>query len=124
MNMTEDQLFRSIKPPPLKRGGEYYFAVAGAFALIEECNANDIAVIGIEAFRVTSGAVEPDLGLIADFSPSLGSQWSEVVSLNNRAAKEFLTKAPQDLLFTVVLCTSNEYSERVPSYDPRSPRGD
>lgn len=112
MTMTEEQLFRTIEPPPLKRGGEYYFAVPGARALIEKCNANDIAIIGIEAFRVTPSTVEPELGLIADFSSSLASHWSEVISINNGAAKEFLANAPQDLLFTFVLCSSDEYSER------------
>ena len=64
--------------------------------LIEKCAIEKYAIIGVEAFRLSDVATEPDPGWIADFSSLVNEQ-------STRAAEDFVRRAPRDRYFNFVV---------------------
>lgn len=52
-------------------GGVPLFDVLDAFKLVEYCERNNIAILGIEGFKVKGDRRIPDMDCIVDFSSSL-----------------------------------------------------
>lgn len=57
--------------PTLMWGGTPLFDVGDGIRLINYCKNNDIAVLGIEGFKIKGNKRIPDMDCIVDFSSSL-----------------------------------------------------
>jgi len=57
--------------PTLMWSGTPLFDVGDGMRLVDYCKNNDIAVLGIEGFKIKGGKRIPDMDCIVDFSASL-----------------------------------------------------
>ncbi len=82
--------------------------------LVETCNANNIAVVGIEGFIHTGGKIEPRLDLIADFSSLKSGDWQSYKASCNAAAERFLRASSQvpNVVFSFVLLAEHQWKAR------------
>lgn len=67
------EIFAGALPvsPTLMWEGVPLFDILDAIRLIEYCEGNDIAVLGIEGFRIKGDKRVPDMECIVDFSASI-----------------------------------------------------
>lgn len=96
--MTAEQLEREFTERGEIRGGILMLASEAAIDLVRRARAERIPVLGIDAFRLSPEATEPDSGHTLDFSGSScrTNPWAE--------AEAFLAdRVASDLRFEVVL---------------------
>ena len=105
----EQQLFGSFASAAVRRGKEFYFDRALAMQFLDRCDIDDFAVIGIEGFRITPTATEPDMTLIADYSGRLiTGEWGQIKRACNTDARQFVRAAPEGAFFNFVVSSSDE----------------
>jgi hypothetical protein len=110
---SESQLFETFADRAVRFGSEFYFSKAPAIEFIEACDENDFAVIGIEGFRINETMIQPDMGLIADYSEHLrDGNWPEMRRLNNAAARRFLEDVDSDVFLNFVIIDSFKAARR------------
>lgn len=91
---------------------ELSFAFPEALEVIQLCSANEIAVLGVELFKVredglyqTEKLTDYDLRMKQD--PSTQQEWPEYVRANNARAEEFVRQNPAGDDHVYVLTTSS-----------------
>lgn len=113
MNFRERRLFGVFRDSAIRRGNEFYFDRDRAMRFLETCDREDLAVVGIECFRITSDATEPDMNFIADYSSRLQSvEWPEARRMINAEARQFVASASEGLFFNFVVSSSEEHRQQ------------
>ncbi|MBS0352037.1 MAG: hypothetical protein JSR33_12825 [Proteobacteria bacterium] len=69
------QIEEKFKEYNLFQGGELYIRAPFLLEFIEECAKQNIAIIGIEGFKVINNQLEPKLDAIVDFSELTHADW-------------------------------------------------
>ena len=90
--MSEDEFWNQLAIQPLALGGEKFWSPAQALEVLHECDAKELAVIGLEGFFVERGQVQSILEAIADFSGTAGPDWRAFSRQCNEAAEHLLQK--------------------------------
>lgn len=83
--------------PTLIWGGVPLFNISDGIGLVEYCQKNDLAVLGIEGFEVRGDQRIPDMDCIVDFSASLNDEYFVAKSLE--ASKRILSGLPNGSIF-------------------------
>lgn len=83
--------------PTLIWEGVPLFDIADGIGLVEYCEKNDIAVLGMEGFEIRGDQRIPDMDCIVDFSASLSDECFLAKSL--AAIKRILSGLPSHSLF-------------------------
>lgn len=86
-------------------GNVALFNISDSRTLLSACEKNDIAVLGIEGFRVLKNCRVPDMDCIADFSKLLLSSERYFSANSREKAKKFIDDFTSDdilLEFTLV----------------------
>jgi hypothetical protein len=69
---------------------EMYLSPSAGLEIVDECQKNDLAVIGIETFVLKGDLMQPRLDLIADYSSTRITDWHEYRAICNASATLFL----------------------------------
>ena len=100
----EQRILTKVHGDVVSRGGEHFLDRHAALEFVAMCEQDNLAVIGIEGFRVTENGTQPDLEYIADYSSRLDAfEWPAVRCANNDDAKRFIELAPNILYFSFVV---------------------
>ena len=96
------------------RGNELYVKIPFAAKFIEESDKEQLAIIGIEGFRLNESRLEPQLDMIADFSGYIKGNYRLCIQLCNQAARGFLdsylsNKQYMDTVFNFFLINKDEF---------------
>lgn len=83
--------------PTLMWEGVPLFDISDGIGLVEYCEKNDIAVLGIEGFEIRGDQRIPDMDCIVDFSASLNDKYFFTKSLE--ASKRILSGLPNGSVF-------------------------
>ena len=103
--ITEDEIQSRFADRAIRRGEERYFNLATGYEFIEACAESNLAIVGVEGFRLIRDGLCPQLDVVADFSTYQAPQWREFQSHVTTSAKAFLDAiADRSLLvnFTVL----------------------
>jgi len=90
-------------PPTAWSTGVPLYDVASGMALLATCERSEIAVLGVEGFRLDGKSRTPDMDFIADFS--VFSKNPDFIAASVQAAYQFLEMAEEDssLVFEFLL---------------------
>ena len=94
--LTESEITDRFRPKGTKRGEELFLSLSHAVALLELCDRNSIAIIGIEGFFLRDGDLHPRLDEIADYSSAVADAWDSFVRICNDSAQAFLQSLCSD----------------------------
>lgn len=88
----------------MTQGGELLLPPGIALEVITALEEGDVAVIGVEAVRVTPNGTEPDLDHIADCADLGALTWELYRQAANRCARGFIAQLPAraDLFVSLV----------------------
>lgn len=75
------------------------FSVSDGLVLMDYCERNGIAVLGVEGFRLKEGSRIPDMDCIADFSELAEISGPAFPVRSIAAMKGFLSSMPEEELF-------------------------
>jgi hypothetical protein len=92
--MTFDEILERFRHGSELRGGEVLLSPGYALKVVSLCDRNELAVIGIESFRLSNDETEPLLDLIADCSQAVSSDWGTYRTAANNCARSFLAQLP------------------------------
>ena len=92
-------------------GGELYLSSTAAHDFVAACQENEIAVVGIEGFRVSGGKRIPLLDCIADYSATSAHTWQDFCRLCHEYSHKFLSAQPldQNMVFNLVTMSKDEW---------------
>lgn len=90
--MNEAQFWKGLGITPVEIGSEQFWSLAQAREVLRGCEANGIAIIGLEGFFVERGQVQALLEAIADFSSAAGAEWGSFVRACSRETKDVLAE--------------------------------
>jgi hypothetical protein len=76
------------------RGKELLLTPGDALEALLLCERSDVAVVGVEAFRLHGDTTEPLQNLIADCSPPPSANWRSYCENANTCARQFLGQLP------------------------------
>lgn len=76
--------------PTLLWGDTPLYSLRDAIKLLEFCELNDAAVLGIETFKIAGGKRIPDIDFIADFSALVAVTGSKFPAASRDAANVFI----------------------------------
>ncbi len=109
--MTEEELLRQYKTRGIIRGRELYLNLPDATNFISDCQANNLAVVGIEGFRESEGTITPDLNIIADYTDASPSDWDAFRNTCNSAAEQLIRSITTNgsLLINFVILSQTEW---------------
>jgi hypothetical protein len=109
--LSVDDITKQFRPYQARASKELYLDAQHALDFVRTCDANAIAVIGIEGFTLSGGKIIPRLDMIADFSSATAADWPTYQAMCNRAAIAFLTNAltEPDIVFTFELLPAAEW---------------
>ena len=85
--------------PTMLWGNVPLFSVSDSLLLMEYCVKNDIAVLGVEGFRVKDNSIIPDMNYIADLSELAALTGKSFPGKSVEAVKKFLDLVPMDGVF-------------------------
>ena len=108
--LSEQDLLTRFRNRGQMHGGELYLSSAAARDFVAACQENEIAVVGIEGFKVSGGKRLPLLDRIADYSATSADTWQDFCRLCNECSHKFLADQPldQNLAFTLVTLSKDE----------------
>jgi hypothetical protein len=91
--LTKQEIYDRYKSRSVS-GYEFYFRIPLALEFIDECNKNDLLVIGVEGFIHKDGKLESQLDLIEDYSHIYTSKrdWSTRKNICYEKAVKFLVQ--------------------------------
>lgn len=97
----------------LMLGGELYLRLGDALNFVKECEANNLAVIGIEGALMERNNLIPQIDKIYDASSSNSNSWEKYRGSVNNGALKFLENlsVTEGLYFTSVVISELEYME-------------
>ena len=109
--LSEHDLLTRFRNCGQIHGGELYLASAAACDFVAACQENDIAVLGIEGFKVSGGKKSPLLDCIADYSATSADTWQDFCQLCNEYSHKFLAAQPldQNIVFNLVTMAEDEW---------------
>lgn len=107
-NLTESEVYSLFADRMVVRGAEHYLQPSDAVELVDVCDENDLAVVGIEAFYVEEGGIAPISGLIADFSRGDARHWVEYRQACNAESSGFLRRIPAKVNLRVAVTVLSE----------------
>lgn len=95
----------SFDIPLQDRKGMILIHLENSGRFVDACRASKVLILGIEAFRLSDGAITPDSDLIADFSDLCSMPWDAACVESIRAAELYFESARNqgDLWFELVL---------------------
>jgi hypothetical protein len=113
---TETELYAPyLGRAKVQSGGEIFLNPSDSLDLVATCERMEIAVIGVEAFRIDARGTMPYSDAIADYSPRTTTPWRVFEQQCNRSALNFLQRAiaskGQETWFSFVLLDSAEYDD-------------
>ncbi|WP_144108542.1 hypothetical protein [Paraburkholderia sp. BCC1886] len=71
-------------------GREIYFTSAVSLKIPADCDANDVAIIGVDTFTIDQGGTYLHMDGIADYSSAVGDPWDAMRPLCNRSARSMI----------------------------------
>jgi hypothetical protein len=104
----------------IKRSNSLYFTPDDARTLVEQCEARDLAVLGIEGLTLDASGIQPHMDLLADYGALSidwsGVSWPEFRGRCNKSALGFFKFAEAadkegELVFYFSLLASHEYDD-------------
>jgi len=109
--LSEKELIDGFKSKGTFQGGELYLDTASALEFLDASQRNDMAVIGVEAFRRDNGHVTPLLDQIADFSTCKKESWPAFKDSCSNWSKEFIEQLPKGkgVVASFTLMTKSEW---------------
>ncbi len=95
----------------ISRGGEIYLRWESIAKFTNMCTQNNIAIIGIEGFKLKEEKIIPDMDLIADFSCSKDTAWNDYLQGCNESTKLFFDRivSGSNLIFCFTLLSEDEW---------------
>jgi hypothetical protein len=109
--LSEHELLARFHDYGQIHGGELYLASTAAHDFVAACQENEIAVVGIEGFKVSGDKRLPLLDCIADYSATSADTWQDFCRLCNKYSHEFLAAQPLDqhIVFNLVTMSKDEW---------------
>jgi len=109
--LSEQDLLTCFRHRGQMHGDELYLSSTAARDFVAACQENEIAVVGIEGFKVSGGKRLPLLDGIADYSATSADTWQDFCRLCNESSHKFLAAQPldQNLAFTLVTLSKDEW---------------
>ena len=101
----------------LIRGDEAFFDLKTAEAVVDYCEAHNLAISGMEGVTVEAGGLRPRLDCIADFSRDPGSSWEETVTKWDEGARRVLEAWEDtcpDVRVSMTVMSPEEWSQPTP----------
>ncbi|MCZ8049795.1 MAG: hypothetical protein GPI90_20905 [Microcystis aeruginosa K13-05] len=114
--LKEQQLFDLYSSYGFTQGGELYLPISHSLKFLQDCQQNELAIIGIEGFIYEEGEISPQLDLIADFSSISASDWQNYQNICNSAAKNFLLGVnikDKSMVFNFVILSRSEWENSI-----------
>lgn len=99
--MDEEELIQRFAERGVNRGAEWFFSPSVCLELVDECERNSLAVVGIEGFKIVDSKVFPKVDLITDWSEIEATNWAAFVAETSALSRKFIkTEVPtEDGLF-------------------------
>lgn len=82
----------------MTRRSSVYVKPHAAKAVVTQCEAHDVAVLGLEGFYVSANAIEPEMKLIRDFSRGSLTPWEMYRTKCNARAATFVSQELDEIL--------------------------
>ena len=105
LNVMNEFIFPGVGPEPTRLWGETpLFNLIDGYKLLVFCDEHDVAVLGIEGFKIVGDKRVPDMDCIADFSTLAMTAGELFPAESRKSAKYFLDSiSAPDTLFEFVL---------------------
>jgi hypothetical protein len=103
--MNEAELEDLFQSGSVVRGNLRFFDLDNARAFIDAAADNDIAVIGVEGFNLTSNDTIPLIDLVGDFSDAPSANWNQFRDATRASAKRFVDSITDGRVFVVFTLT-------------------
>lgn len=110
-NESKKNLYNKYKNSIYEAGGEMFIPLSLAESFIDDCRANNIAIIGIECFSIDKAGIKPLLDYIADYSKiKVLNVWGKKVEECYRLSVQFITniKEIENVFLNFVLVSKDE----------------
>jgi len=115
--MTFEQILDGFRRRGIVRGGELLLAPGDALDIVSRCEANNLAVIGIEGMQVSDDHTTPLQDFIADCSSASAATWNEYRDIASACSRAFLTRLParSSLFVSLTVIGADEWSSERPN---------
>ena len=109
--LSEQDLLTRFRDRGQLHGGELYLSSAAARDFVTACQENEMAVVGIEGFRVSGGKRISLLDCIADYSATSADTWQDFYHLCNEYSDKFLAAQPleRNIVFSLTTIAKDEW---------------
>jgi hypothetical protein len=107
MALSKESIEKTFSRVGIVRGRSLYLNSSHAIDFVKACDANDLAVVRIEAIELLGTKLHPRLDLIADYlSPPedwAGFSWRRFLRVCNTAALDFISRVSgENILFYLI----------------------
>ena len=112
--LSEEEVLEQFRGKARLADGDIYLAQDDVSALVNVCQENDLAVLGLEGGTHDGKNFLPNLDMILDCSlDGPLTTWEEKRDICNRSALDFLESLarPEDLLLIPVLMSREQWDE-------------
>lgn len=115
--LSEQQVIRQYQDAGFLRGNELYLEPKVALDFVATCEANELAVVGVEGFTLRNERLIPRMDLIADWSSASAAKWDEYRRKCNQLSAAFVDRYQNemDLVMNLTVLSKTEWQHREPA---------
>lgn len=111
--LQEKEILKRYEAQGFKSGNSLYLSTAYAIQFVQDCQNNNLSIIGIEGFHRQENLLQPLLDKIADFSRVSADNWIEFQSRCNQLSLNFLqnSNVQGDILWDFTIIDTTEWKD-------------